>query len=136
MSHVVRTPRVYLVPRDDGELLVGATVEEVGFDERTTAGAVMDLLRGAWEVVPTIDDLALVETSVGFRSALDDHRPRIGPTDVDRLFLAVGHYRNGVLLAPATAAHLVDALLTGRDVPELAPFAPRRSTAVSGAVRG
>ncbi len=135
VSHVVRTPRAYLVPREDGELLVGATVEEAGFDGRTTAGAVLDLLRCAWEVVPAIEDLELVETSVGFRAALDDHRPRIGSTDVDGLYLAIGHYRNGVLLAPATATYLADALLTGRDAPELAPFAPQRSTHVSGAVR-
>jgi glycine oxidase len=127
LSHVVRTPRAYLVPRADGELLVGATVEESGFDGRATAGAVMDLLRFAWELVPAIDDLELAETSVGFRAALDDNRPRIGATEIDGLFLSIGHYRNGVLLAPATAAYLADALLEGRVPPAIAPFAPGRA---------
>jgi glycine oxidase len=127
LSHVVRTPRAYLVPRADGELLVGATVEEAGFDGRATAGAVMDLLRSAWEIVPAIDELELAETSVGFRAALDDHRPRIGATEIDGLFLSIGHYRNGVLLAPATAAYLADALLEGGAPPALAPFAPGRA---------
>jgi glycine oxidase len=127
LSHVVRTPRAYLVPRADGELLVGATVEEAGFDGRATAGAVMDLLRSAWEIVPAIDELELAETSVGFRAALDDHRPRIGATEIDGLFLSIGHYRNGVLLAPATAAYLADALLEGGAPAALAPFAPGRA---------
>lgn len=135
VSHVVRTPRAYLIPRADGELLVGATVEEVGFDERSTAGAVMELLRAAWEALPALEDLALVETSVGFRSAVDDHRPRIGPTEIEGLFLAVGHYRNGVLLAPATAAYLAQAMLEGGVPLALAPFLPRPSASVAGELR-
>ena len=127
LRHVVRTPRTYLLSRADGELLVGATVEEMGFDDRPTAGAIVELLRGAWEVLPSTEDLAFVETSVGFRSALDDHRPRIGPTKVEGLFLAVGHYRNGVLLAPATAAYLADAIVDRRTPAAIAPFEPERA---------
>jgi glycine oxidase len=136
LAHVVRTPVTYLIPRDDGELLVGATVEEAGFDRRATAGAARDLLRGAWDVVPAIDDLELVETSVGFRSALDDHRPRIGPTEIDGLYLAVGHYRNGVLLAPSTAAHLVEILLRSRVDASIAPFLPAAGPASARGARG
>ena len=126
LTHVVRHPDVYLVPREDGELLVGATMEEVGFDPAVTAGAMLDLLRHAWQVVPGIYDLELAEVSVGFRSAVRDHLPVLGPTEVPGLHVAVGHFRNGILLAPATAALVAGALLQGRALPELAPFRASR----------
>jgi glycine oxidase len=126
LDHVVRTPQVYLVPRSDGELLIGATMEEMGFDLSPTGGAVMDLLRRAWEVLPGVYDLELAEVSVGLRSAVDDHLPVIGATDVVGLFLAVGHFRNGVLLAPATAHYLAQWIAGGDRPSELKSFAPRR----------
>jgi glycine oxidase len=126
LRHVVRTPEVYLVPRADGELLVGATMEEMGFDLAPTAGAVMDLLRRAWEALPGVYDLELVEVSVGLRSAVDDHLPVVGATGVDGLFLACGHFRGGVLLAPATAHYLARWIVGGRRPAELDPFAPDR----------
>jgi glycine oxidase len=125
-DHVVRTPEVYLVPRSNGELLIGATMEEMGFDLSPTGGAVMDLLRRAWEVLPGVYDLEMVEVSVGLRSAVDDHLPVIGATEVAGLFLAVGHFRNGVLLAPATAHYLARWIAGGSRPRELEPFAPRR----------
>lgn len=126
LSHVVRSSEVYLVPREDGELLVGATTEEMGFDVAPTAGAAMDLLRAAWELLPGSYDLKLVEHCVGLRSAGSDHLPWIGATPVAGLHLAVGHYRNGVLLAPATAALLADRIENGATPPLLEPFAPER----------
>jgi glycine oxidase len=123
---VVRTPHVYLVPRADGELLVGATVEEMGYDLAPTAGATLDLLRRAWQALPGIYDLHLAEVSVGLRAAVDDHLPVIGETDVPGLFLAGAHFRNGVLLAPATAHYLADWIERGRAPEALAPFAPER----------
>jgi glycine oxidase len=126
LRHVVRTTEVYMVPRSDGELLVGATMEEMGFEQTPTAGAAMDLLRRAWQALPGIYDLELTEISVGLRSAVDDHLPVVGETDVAGLFLAVGHFRNGVLLAPATATHLTSWITGGRPPEELAPFAPSR----------
>ena len=126
IRHVVRTPEVYLVPRDDGELLVGATMEEQGFDDRVTAGATMDLLREAWRVVPGIHDLAVAELCVGFRPALRDGLPAIGALTPHGLFLATGHYRHGIMLAPATAALLVEAIRAGSPPASLAPFAPDR----------
>ncbi|HEX5045426.1 MAG TPA: glycine oxidase ThiO [Candidatus Polarisedimenticolaceae bacterium] len=122
LRHVVRHPDVYLVPREDGELLVGATMEEVGFDPAVTAGAMLDLLRHAFQVVPGIYDLELGEVSVGFRSAVRDHQPVLGPTEVPGLHLAVGHFRNGILLAPVTAALVAGSLLQERILPELTPF--------------
>ena len=126
VRHVVRTPEVYLVPRDSGELVVGATMEEQGFDSSPTAGAVMDLLRRAWHVLPGIYDCAISEISVGFRPATRDHLPLIGPTDVEGLLVATGHYRHGVLLAPVTARLIADLVTGGRESSLLGPFSPGR----------
>jgi len=127
IERMVRTPDVYLVPRDSGELVVGASSEEQGFDGSATAGVVMDLLYEAWRAVPGLYDLELREINVGFRPALRDNLPAIGPaTGISGLYVATGHYRNGILLAPATAHYLVATMETG-DVPsELQPFAPDR----------
>src|SRR5690606_20751794 len=78
INHVLRTPDIYLVPRDDGELVVGATSEEQGFDDKITTWAVMDLLRDAWRILPGVSELELAEMSVGHRPALRDHVPAIG----------------------------------------------------------
>lgn len=130
IRHVVRTPDVYLVPRGDGELVVGATMEERGFDDRAPAGDVHDLLREATRVVPAVRDLALTECAVGFRPALRDHRPAIGATRDPAVFVATGHYRNGVLLAPLTAALLADEMLEGRRDARLDAFRADRFAAV------
>ena len=126
LRHVVRSPECYVVPREDGELLIGATVEEQGFDLDPTAGAVHDLLRHAWRLLPGIYDLAISEISVGFRPALEDHLPAIGPCGIPGLHLACGHFRNGVLLAPATAHWLAETIETGCAQEALAAFAPAR----------
>lgn len=131
LQQVVRTPDVYLVPRLDGELLVGATMEEQGWDDRVTAGATLQLLQEAWRTLPGIEDLELRELCVGFRPALRDNVPALGPTAIDGLWLATGHYRHGVLLAPATARLLADWLHSGKAPAALAPFAPARLVASS-----
>lgn len=124
LRHVVRCPDVYLVPRATGELVVGATMEERGFDPHPTAGAVSDLLWAARLVLPGIYDCALQEVSVGFRPATRDALPVIGPTSVPGLYVATGHFRHGVLLAPVTAELLAEAITTGRVDPLLEPFVP------------
>jgi glycine oxidase len=126
IRHVVRSPDAYLVPRRGGELLVGATMEEQGLDARPTAGAVLDLLREAWRVLPGVYDLAVTELSVGFRPAVRDHRPLIGAAGTPGLYVATGHFRNGVLLAPATAHYLAEWIATGTPPPALAPFGVAR----------
>lgn len=102
---------IYLIPRADGELVVGATVEEVGFDTTVRAGAVREMLRDARAVIPGIDELELVEASAALRPGSPDNAPIIGATGIDRLTVATGHFRNGVLLTPVTA-DLVAALVT------------------------
>jgi glycine oxidase len=99
----VRTPRVYLVPKDDGRLLVGATAEEVGFDARIIAGSIMELLRFAWEIVPAIYELEIEELLAGFRPATRTHRALVGRSEIENLFYATGHWRHGILMAPFTA---------------------------------
>ncbi len=117
LHRVIRTPDVYILPRASGELVIGASSEEQGFDARPTAGPIMDLLYNAWRALPGIYELELDEVCVGFRPALRDHLPAIGATEQDGMYVATGHYRNGILLAPATAALLAD-LMDGDD-PEL-----------------
>ncbi|MFE0461916.1 glycine oxidase ThiO [Kitasatospora sp. NPDC058965] len=123
---VVRGAHLYLVPRADGELVVGATSEEQGYDTTVTAGGVYELLRDAHELVPGITELPLVETGAGLRPGSPDNAPLLGPTALPGLVAATGHYRNGVLLTPVTADLLAEYLATGT-VPALAaPFSPSR----------
>lgn len=127
---VVRGNHVYLVPRESGELVVGATSEELGWDTTVTAGGVYELLRDAHELVPGITELPLTETRAGLRPGSPDNAPLLGRTDLDGLLLATGHYRNGVLLTPVTGDVMAD-VLTGGELPEEArPFSPRRFGAV------
>ena len=126
IRHVLRTPEVYLVGRGSGELIVGATMEELGFDSTPTAGAVMDLLRKAWRVLPGIYDCAFSEFSVGLRPAARDHMPLMGATEVEGVFVATGHYRHGILLTPATAALMADLIANGRESALLTPFGTQR----------
>ncbi len=99
---------VYLVPRRDGSIVVGATVEERGADTAVRAGAVHELLCDARAIVPGVDELELLEASTGLRPATPDNTPRIGWTGLDGVLAAVGHYRNGILLAPLTAERVVE----------------------------
>jgi glycine oxidase len=110
-ERIVASERVYIVPRGDGRLIVGATVEERGFDTTVTAGGVHELLREAYRLLPEIAELELLEASAGVRPATPDNLPLIGPGAIEGLVLATGHYRNGVLLAPLTAER-VAAVLT------------------------
>jgi glycine oxidase len=125
-SRNVRGLEVYVVPRGDGRVVVGATVEEQGFDTTVTAGAVHDLLRAALELLPEVAELELAETVVGLRPGSPDNAPMLGPAGPDGLVVATGHYRNGILLTPVTAEAIAELLASGR-VPELiAPFGPER----------
>jgi glycine oxidase len=130
LRHVMWLPRgEYLVPRLDGRLVVGATVEERGFDDTVTAGGLLTLIEGAWRAVPAIEELAVVETWVGFRPGSRDDAPILGPSGIDRLVMATGHHRNGILLAPITADLISAYLLEGRLPESVRPFTPERFVA-------
>ena len=102
-QRIIATERVYLVPRPDGRLVVGATVEEMGFDTSITAGAVHELLREAYRALPEVAEMELFETRAGLRPGTPDNAPIVGPGAIEGLVLATGHFRNGILLAPLTA---------------------------------
>ncbi|MEV8388515.1 MULTISPECIES: glycine oxidase ThiO [unclassified Streptomyces] len=123
---VVRGSHVYLVPRENGELVVGATSEELGWDTTVTAGGVYELLRDAHELVPGITELPLTETLAGLRPGSPDNAPLLGPTALPGLSLATGHYRNGVLLTPVTGDAMAAVLTTGELPPEARAFSPSR----------
>lgn len=126
IDHVIRTPDVYLAPKSDGMIALGASSEDRGFDAAITAGEVMELLRAAWECVPGIFELPIAETRVGFRPASIDHEPMLGASGVDRLWLAMGYYRHGILFAPLAARLLAARIVRGERSAWLDTFSPER----------
>ena len=116
-DRIVASERVYLVPRPDGRLIVGATTEERGFDTTVTAGGVHELLREAYRLLPDIAEMELTESMAALRPGTPDNLPLIGPGALDGLVLACGHYRNGILLAPLTGEAVAELLDTG-ELPE------------------
>jgi glycine oxidase len=123
---VAQGSHVYLVPREDGRLVVGATVEERGFDTTVTAEAAYTLLRDAHQLLPGVLDLELAETHAGLRPGSPDNAPLVGPSALPGLTMATGHYRNGVLLTPVTADAVATYLTTGRLLDHVRPFSPTR----------
>ena len=123
---LVRGSPIYFVPRTDGEIVVGATQEELGFDTTVTAGGLWELLRDARELVPGITELEFAEVVAGLRPGSPDNAPVLGPVGPSGLHIASGHFRGGVLLAPITGDVMAEMLATGQ-VPEQArPFTPER----------
>jgi glycine oxidase len=125
-ERIVAGERVYMVPRADGRLIVGATVEERGFDTTVTAGGVHELLREAYRLIPEIAELELAEATAGLRPGTPDNAPLIGPGEAEGMFVATGHFRNGVLQAPATADSIAALLAGGTPPIDLDPFSPQR----------
>ena len=123
---VVGGTHLYLVPRADGEIVIGATAEEQGYDVTVRAGGVYELLRDAHTLVPGIAELELTETYAGLRPGSPDNAPMIGRTALAGLVAATGHYRNGILLTPATADAVADLLATGVEPEVIRPFSPQR----------
>ena len=118
IEHVIRTPDVYIIPREDGCLYIGATMEEESFDSRQTAGATLDLLYHAFQVLPGVYELLILEQGCGFRPALRDNQPMIGQSTPSNLWFNLGHYRHGIMLAPAAAQLLANALLHQAPIPK------------------
>ncbi|MGE0524435.1 MAG: glycine oxidase ThiO [Variibacter sp.] len=122
LTHVVWGPSIYLVPRRDGRLIVGATVEEKGFDTQLTAGGMLTLLEAAWRVFPAIEELPIAEMWVGHRPGSRDDAPILGPASVPGLVYATGHHRNGILLAPVTADAVARFICEGEMDAAVRPF--------------
>jgi len=133
LSHVVWAPSAYLVPRRDGRLLVGATVEEKGYDAALTAGGVLTLLEAAWRAVPAIEELPIDEMWVGHRPGSRDDAPILGAGPLDGLIYATGHHRNGILLAPITADTIARLALDGVADAAIRPFGIERFGALPAA---
>lgn len=126
LEHILWTEQIYCVPRRDGRLIIGATVEERGFDDSVTAGGLYALIEGARRALPGIEDLPMIESWSGFRPGCRDDAPVLGTTPIPGLHLATGHHRNGILLAPVTGQCLAEEILTG-EMPEAArPFSLAR----------
>ena len=131
LSHVLRMQPGYVVPRGDGRYVLGATMEERGFDTTVTAGAIHDLLRDAIELLPGLGELVIDEIEAGIRPGTPDNAPVIGPGALAGLYWATGHHRHGILLTPITA-ELACAELAGEERSELgAPFDPARFAPVA-----
>jgi glycine oxidase len=126
LSHVLWAPGVYLVPRRDGRLIVGATVEEKGFDETITAGGLLTLLEAAWRAIPAVEELPVDEIWVGHRPGSRDDAPILGPGPLAGLFYATAHHRNGILLAPVTADAMARLILDEVVEPAIKPFGLER----------
>jgi glycine oxidase len=126
VNHVIWAPGVYLVPRRDGRLIVGATVEEKAFDTTLTAGGLLTLLDAAWRTVPSVEELPIEEMWVGHRPGSRDDAPILGPGPVPGLIYATGHHRNGILLAPITADTVARLVLEGTIDPAIRSFGVER----------
>ncbi|HXQ25207.1 MAG TPA: glycine oxidase ThiO [Candidatus Acidoferrales bacterium] len=126
LQRVLRAGRGYLVPRRDGRIVVGSTLENAGFEKRVTAGGVRQMLDAALEMLPGLAGAELVESWAGLRPGTPDDLPILGPTDVEGLLIATGHHRNGVLLAPVTAKLVREWILNGGTTFEAEAFSPLR----------
>jgi glycine oxidase len=129
LRHFIRTPQVYIAPKSDGRIVIGATVEEMGFNRDLTAGGLYSLLRGAWDALPGVYELPIHEMWCGFRPGSRDNAPMLGETRIPGVFMATGHHRNGILFTPATAIYMSRLLLEGKVPEPLRPFSPQRFVA-------
>ena len=125
-THVIWAPGVYMVPRKDGRLIVGATVEEKALDTTLTAGGLLTLLEAAWRTVPAIEELPIDEMWVGHRPGSRDDAPIVGPGPAPGLIYATGHHRNGILLTPVTVDAVARLVLEGVTEPAIRPFGIER----------
>ena len=126
LNHVLWAPGAYLVPRRDGRLIIGGTVEERGFDETVTAGGMLTLLEAAWRAIPAVEELPIDEIWVGHRPGSRDDAPILGRGPLEGLFYATGHHRNGILLAPVTADAMARLILDDVVEPAIKPFGLER----------
>jgi glycine oxidase len=125
-KHVLRGHNGYIVPRGDGRVIAGSTSENAGFDKQVTAEGIQQILRAATELAPGLSSAVIMDTWSGLRPDTPDHLPILGPTDVEGLWIATGHYRNGILLAPGTARLMREWIVDGAPSLALEKFSPMR----------
>jgi len=135
-NHVVRSHSGYVVPRGAGLLVAGSTIEDAGFEKGVTAAGIAGILSAAIELIPELAGAAIEETWSGLRPDTPDHLPLIGPTEIEGLWLATGHYRNGILLAPATAQILGDWIVRGKPGFNVGAYSPLRFTTENSTAAG
>jgi glycine oxidase len=126
IQHVLWSENIYLVPRNDGRILAGSTIERIGFDHDVTAGGMKKIMDGAIELVPALAKARIEETWAGLRPDSPDHLPILGPTDVEGLLMATGHFRSGILLAPVTARLMREWITTQKVNTDWERFSPMR----------
>ncbi len=126
LKHVIRTPEVYLIPRSDGRILAGATVEEAGFDKRTDVTTIQRLHHAAIALIPELRHAKILEDWAGLRPGTPDALPILGPTATLGYYVATGHFRDGILLAPITAQVMAEVILGTNCNYDLTPFPPAR----------
>jgi glycine oxidase len=126
LTHVVRSPEVYLVPRSDGRILIGATVEEAGYDKRTDPDTIQRLRQAAVQLLPALAQARVLEAWAGLRPGTPDGLPILGETDTPGYFVAAGHFRDGILLAPVTAEVMAQVITGARPDQDIGAFSPAR----------
>ena len=126
LRHVVRAPEIYLVPRSDGPIVIGATLEDVGYDKRVLPEAIQRLLHLATKLVPSLAKAQIHEAWAGLRPATPDRLPVLGETAIGGYFAAVGHFRDGILLAPITAQVMTELIVDQKCSRDLSPFSLNR----------
>jgi glycine oxidase len=126
LKHVVRAPEVYLVPRSDGRIVIGSTLEDAGFNKQTDVGTIKKMFHAAIELVPALAGSRQHEDWAGLRPATPDNLPLLGETATRGYFVASGHYRDGILLAPITAQVMTDLILRRPSARDLVVFSPAR----------
>jgi glycine oxidase len=132
LNHVVRAPEAYLVPRSSGKILVGATVEDAGFDKSVEPETVENLHRAAAVLIPELSTALVVQSWAGLRPGTPDDLPIMGETETQGIFVSSGHFRNGILLAPAAAKVMADLIMGRPSEIDISPFSPARFAAVRG----
>jgi glycine oxidase len=126
LKHVIRSPEIYLIPRSDGRILVGTTVEDAGFDKRTDPATMQRFHRAALAILPGLKNAKILEDWAGLRPGTPDALPILGATDIPGYYVATGHFRDGILLAPISAQLMADVITGGQPGLDLAPFSPAR----------
>jgi glycine oxidase len=126
LHRVVRSERGYIVPRGNGRCVTGSTIENVGVEKCVTPQGISKILSAAVEMIPALKDAAIVETWCGLRPDTPDHLPSLGPTDIEGLLIATGHFRNGILLAPITAKLIAEWITTQHTSVSWEAFTPMR----------